>query len=75
MWTPHFNQEQMWHKRPNRRNTEYNLWGGGRNHGNIPKKISENKLKSNRIIVNNFYNIEYKCEPRSNDNLKCGTKI
>jgi hypothetical protein len=38
-----------------RRNTQYTLRKKKQNHGDIPKKTSENKLKTNNIIVNSFY--------------------
>jgi hypothetical protein len=53
----HRNQEQIRHKRPHRRNAQYVLRNKKQNHGDIPKKISKNKLKTNSIIVNSFHNI------------------
>jgi hypothetical protein len=48
--------------------------GKKQNHGDVPKKTSENKLKTNTIIMNSFYNIQYNSEPRAKDNLQFGTK-
>jgi hypothetical protein len=41
-----------------------------KNHGDVPKKTSENKLKTDSIIVNGFCN----SEPLAKDNLQGGTK-
>jgi hypothetical protein len=55
--SPHCNQEQMRYERPRKRATQYTLKGEKQNHSDMPKKIGENKLKTNSIIVNSFYNI------------------
>jgi hypothetical protein len=59
LWKPHLKilyQEQIRHKRPHRRNTRYTQ-KKKQNHGDIPKTTSDNKLKTNNIIMDSFYNI------------------
>jgi hypothetical protein len=50
------NLEQIRHNHPHRKNSQRTLKKKNKNHGDIPKKTRKNKLKTNSIIVNSFYN-------------------
>jgi hypothetical protein len=53
---------------------EYTVYPKKKTKSHQHTQEDENKLKTNSIIGNNFYNIQCNSGPRAKDNLQCETK-